>query len=233
MVSLCLLAWKRPEQLRKCIQSIRETADYPYELIINLDGGDDYNIPYCSQLVEQGLASKVVLVGGGNRGVGRSFQNCLGVAEGKYIFKVDTDLTFKDNWLSEAVKILENNPDVGTVSLFDYNHYDPNDNRFKPSECHLETRGDCIIVKDFVSSLYCFRREDVGKIMGMVYATVADDGNHLKLGKLAITKKDFVQNNGFGVNSVYVTMPDLNPEHAYKTPISDEPLVFLRGLQPK
>jgi len=42
-VSLCLLAYKRPQQLINCITSIRRSTKYPYELIVNMDGGDRDN----------------------------------------------------------------------------------------------------------------------------------------------------------------------------------------------
>ena len=230
--SICVLAYKRPQALIECLDSLRSTTDYPYELIVNLDGGDDFTRHYLQDQLGQGKISKLILNGGNNRGVGRSFQNCLAVAEGDYIFKVDADLTFEPNWLSTAIEVLDTHSGVGAVSLFDYNHYDPNDNRFKPSECHLEHSGNCIIVNDFVSSIYGFREKHSKDsiVLGM-----PDDGFHQWLkevvGHLAITEKDYVKNNGFGRKSVYVTMPDDNPEHAFKTKTYAQPLIFLSGLQ--
>lgn len=195
---------------------------------MNVDGGDSWAIGYLSELLNRGEISKLILISGNNRGVGRSFQNCLGVAEGDYIFKIDTDLVFKPNWLSKALLVLDNNPEVGAVSLFDYNYYDPNDDRFKPETCRLEERPDCYIVKDFVSSIYGFRKEDA---YGWFPHAMPDDGFHTKLqeqkGKLAITKENLVTNNGFGVyKSVYVSGTEENP---YKTPTYDEPLIFQKG----
>ncbi len=224
--SLCLLAYKRPGQLKECIDSIKRTADYPYELIVNVDGGDSWAVGYCSELLNNGTISKVILSSGENRGVGRSFQNCLGVAEGDYVVKIDTDLTFEPNWLSTAVRILENNSDIGAVSLFDYNHYDPNDDRFKPEECHRQIRNDCIVVKDFVSSIFGFKRMVLPEV-------IPDDGLHTTIASrfgagLAITKQDYVKNSGFGVGkSVYVTG---TPENPVKTPTHDKPNIFLSGL---
>lgn len=221
LASLCLLAYKRPQQLIECIQSLHQTADYPYELIVNLDGGDEYNIAFLTQELKMGRISKLILSCGNNRGVGRSFQNCLGVAEGDYIFKVDTDLLFKPNWLSTSVGILSNNPDVGAVSLFDYRNYDPNDNRFNI----MEEREDCNIVDDFVSSIYGFKHpytiED--------WVEIPDDGFHQSQGgKLAITKEDYVINRGFGVGkSVYISGTEEAP---FKTPTHDKGLIFKEGL---
>lgn len=215
LVSLCFLAYKRSDWLNTCINSCINTISKPCEIIVNLDGSDESNLSYLHNLFISKRISKLILNNGNNRGVGRSFQNCLGVAEGDYIFKIDTDLIFKDSWLTTSLSILENNPDVGAVSQFDYRHYDPNDKRFQV----LEERKDCLIVNDFVSSIYGFRKSDRIKI-----EPVSDDGNHTKLGKLAITKVDMVKNQGFGVNkSVYISGTE---DHPYKTPTFDQPLIL-------
>lgn len=219
--SLCLLAYKRPQQLKECLESLKKTADYPYELIINVDGNDSWSIGYLSELLDKNQISKLILNSGDNRGVGRSFQNCLGVTEGDYIFKLDTDLTFKPNWLSKTIKVLETNSDIGCLGLFDYNKWDPNDERFKPENNIIEKRENYYFVKDFVSCAYAFRSKDK-----QILEPVEDDGNHTKFNKLGLI--DLTDNVMFGVyKSTYVSGTEEKP---YKTPIHDEPLVFLKGL---
>jgi hypothetical protein len=113
--------------------------------------------------------------------------------------------------------------------LFDYNHYDPNDERFTPSANHLQEREDCIMVKDFVSSIYGFKNG----IKHSLPAIIPDDGLHQTIAArfgsgLAITKQDYIKNHGFGVHkSVYISGTEEAP---YKTPTFDEPLLFLKGL---
>jgi glycosyltransferase involved in cell wall biosynthesis len=215
--SLCVLAYKRPERLQSCLETLILTADYPYELIINLDGGDYENRILLAKYLNDGRLSKVIFSGGDNRGVGRSFANCIGVAEGQYIVKIDTDLTFSPHWLSTSVRILEDNPTIGALSLFNYRNYDPNDTRFEITG-DAEDR-DFYLVNDFVSSIYGFRRKDLVK-----GGWDQDDGFHSRLGQLAITKKDYVKNHGFGVTkSTYVSGTEDNP---YKTPTHDLPLLF-------
>ena len=223
--SLCLLAYKRPQQLKDCIQSLKQNTDYPYQLIVNIDGGDSWSIGYLTELLTQGKISNLIIAGGNNRGVGRAFQNCLAVAEGDFIFKLDTDLTFKPNWLSKAVKILETNTDIGCLGLFDYHKWDPNDERFKFENNIIEQRENCFIVKDFVSCAYVFRSKDK-----QIIEPIEDDGNHTKFNKLG-TKLgliDVTDNVMFGVyKSTYVSGTEEKP---YKTPVHNEPLVFLKGL---
>lgn len=213
--SLCVLAYKRPEWLAECLDSILATVDSPCEIIVNCDGGDRECFDVAERYFYKNRISKLIASNGKNRGVGVAFQNCLGVCEGDYVFKIDTDLVFKEKWLSTAVNILEKETLVGSVSLFNYRNYDPNDTRFQVlGESHLYLE-----VNDFVSSIYGFRSSDLSKI-----TPVQDDGNHTKLGKLAITKVDYVHNRGFGVTkSTYVSGTE---DHPYKTFTYNSPLVF-------
>jgi len=212
--SLCILAYKRPQELKVCLESLLQTIDYPCETIINFDGVEsmvDVMHTFPTKF------SKLIVNRGKNRGVGRSFKNCLGLAEGEFVFKVDSDIIFREKWLSRAVQVLTDNPDVGSVGLFDYNRQDVNDNRFKPENNVIEKRKDCLIVKDFVSSIYGFRRKDLD-----LNKEVYDDGAHQSFGKMALI--DLVDNKSWGFNSVYVTLkPDGT---AFKSPTHDEPLIF-------
>lgn len=213
--SLCILAYKRPEWLRECLDSILHTIDYPCEIIVNCDGGDRECYSVAREYFENNKISKLVLSNGKNRGVGTAFQNCLGVCEGDYIFKIDTDLIFREGWLSSAVSILENHLGVGAVSLFNYRNYDPNDTRFEITK----KEHDVLFVTDFVSSVYGFRKESLPLIV-----PVQDDGNHTKMGLLGITSVDLVHNRGFGVGkSVYLSG---TMEKPYKTPTFQSPLLF-------
>lgn len=212
--SLCILSYKRPQMLLECLESLHATLDFPCEIIINDDSST--NIGFLQHFLVSGKASKLVLSHGDNRGVGRSFQNCLGVAEGEYIFKIDTDIIFKKNWLSTCVNILENNPDVGSISPFNYKHYNPEEKRFNI----LEERADCFIVDDFVSSVYGFRN-----VPDQYPLFMPDDGFHQELGKLAITKEDLVSNQGFGLGKSVYVVPGEQGEPV-KAKIHYEPKLF-------
>lgn len=215
--SLCLLAYKRPKQLKDCIESIQKHTNSPYELIINIDGGDSWSVGYLTELLIQGKISKLILNGGKNRGVGRSFQQALSVAEGDIIVKLDTDLTFTPDWLLKTKNALESNADIGCIGLFDYNTWDPLDSRFQPSHNLIVQRENCDIVKDFVSCAYAFRAKDKHLI-----EPAQDDGNHQKFERLGLIH--VVNNSSFGVGkSVYVSGTQEAP---YPTPTCDTPLVF-------
>lgn len=134
-------------------------------------------------------------------GIGKAMHNCIAVSTGKYIVKLDTDIIYQPGWLEKAVTILETNPDLGALGLFDYRNYDAGDQRFGI----IEGRHNCFIVNDFVNSAYIFTR-DVWQKYG---DAMGDDGwqQHLRKEglKLAIPIEDLVANVGFGeVNSIYI-----------------------------
>lgn len=228
--SIIILSYKRPQMLIDCINSIHQTLDFPAEIIVNDDGGLNYSI--LQQFLLDKKISKLILNAGHNRGVGRSFQNGIGVSEGDFIIKCDSDLIFKPNWLSTAIKILENNRDIGTLSLFDYRNYDYEDKRFN----HIEERKDCFIVDDFVSSIYVGRRIDFETYLENM-GIMPDDGAHLEIGHMptdyefrfpryiAITKHDYINNTGFGEKSVYLTKDSDGTFH--KTETFDTPFLIL------
>lgn len=214
--SLCVLAYKRPEWLRECLDSLLQTVDYPCEIIVNCDGGDRECYSVAREYFENNKISKLLVSNGQNRGVGTAFKNCIGVCEGKYIFKIDTDLIFKEKWLSFSVK--EINKGV-ILSLFNYRNYDPNDKRFEI----ITERENVYIVNDFVSSVYGFESSAL-----KAYPFVGDDdGYHQTLSNyasLAIPKADLVHNRGFGIGkSVYISG---TMEKPYKTPTFQSPLLF-------
>lgn len=219
IASLCVLAYKRPFEFERCLQSLQASIDYPCEIIVNVDGGEEGNIEtriIAEDLFNQGLISKLIFNNGKNRGVGRSLQNCIGIAEGNYIVKVDTDLTFHPKWLSTGITVLQKYQDIGCISFFDYRNYDPKDERFN----HLEDLGDCFMVDDFVSSIFMFRSNQLDK-----RRTIPDDGMHQWFGKMAITHEDFVSNSGFGLGKSTYVVPD-SEGNPVKAETYSEPLVF-------
>ena len=179
-------------------------AGVNFELLIHDDGSDDEIKAFLSDLARKGKISYLIQNCGKNRGIGEAVRNCFKIASGDYLFKVDTDLEFKEGLLKKAVEILDNDS-IGAVSLFNYNHYDPNDGRFKIEQ----EKENCFIVSDFVSSIYGVRRDVYEKFKD----TLDTDGWHQIIkssGKdLAISKEDFVTNFGFGIErSVYLDKND-------------------------
>jgi len=183
---------------------INTESGYPMEVIVSDDGSDTEVKKYLFSLLEEKKISYLLLNGGKNRGIGTAVRNCFKIASGKYLFKLDTDLEFKENWLKEAIEILEQ-PNIGSVSLLNYNNYNPADDRFKTIQT-LEY-GDLKykIVTDFISCLYGVKREIYEKYKDHL----STDGWHKHIQiqgyDLAISREDKIVNFGFGENtSVYL-----------------------------
>lgn len=200
LASICLLAYERPEYLGKTLRNLAKTS-YPHELIVHNDGSSNIMV----KSVISAFSNKISFVidnCGKNMGVGWALKHCIGVSHGDYIVKYDADLECEPEWLTKGVEVLENNPDVIAVGFFNYRHYAPNDNRFNI----IEEREDCYIVDDFVNSAYLGRSETFKRDL----VKIEDDGFHQYLknnynSKLAITKKDYVANFGFGLGkSIYI-----------------------------
>lgn len=213
LVSICLLAYERPEYLGKTLRNLAKTS-YPHELIVHNDGSSNILV----KNVIDAFADRISFVIdnlGKNMGVGWALRHCIGVSHGEYIVKYDADLECETNWLDAGVSIMEKNSDVIAVGFFNYRNYAPNDNRFNI----LEEREDCYIVDDFVNSAYLARSEDFKNDI----TKIEDDGFHQYLKskhnkKLAITKRDYVANFGFGLGkSVYMT-PDGQKAVTYSEP---------------
>ncbi len=199
--SVCLLSYQRPDHLKRSLHSLLNTdPGFPMELIVNDDGSDPEVKDCLYELLRSGRISYLILNGGKNMGIGKSIQNCFRVASGDYLFKCDADLEYKPEWLKTAVTILDQ-PEVGCVSLFNYRHYSPHDDRFNV----LREYVGFYEVDDIVSSIYGVKRimfERYGDVLG-------EDGWHQYIKgqnyKLAISKEDMVTNFGFGLgNSIFV-----------------------------
>lgn len=204
--SVAILSYERYDFLVKMMTSLLKTkSGYPMEIIVHSDGSTDKRvIEYLQSLASQGKISYLIQNCGKNRGIGEAVRKCFKIASGKYLFKVDTDLEFKENWLKEAVEILER-PNVGSVSLLDYNNYNPEDKRFETIQT-LEY-GDLKykIVTDFISCLYGVKREIYEEFKNKLDT----DGWHKYIQSqgyyLAISNEDKIVNFGFGENtSIYL-----------------------------
>lgn len=199
--SICVLSYQRLDFLKRTMKSLLGTpSGYKMEIIVHDDGSDVEVKDYLYGLLKEKKISYLILNGGNNRGIGESIRNSFKISSGKYLFKLDTDLEFEENWLKEAIDILEDTH-IGAVSLFDYRHYDPMDDRFEV----LKETDKCKIVSDFVSSIYGVTRGVYEKFKHMLDT----DGWHQYIKEqrysLAITKEDKVHNFGFGIeNSIYM-----------------------------
>ncbi len=229
LASLCILSFNRPTYLRQTIISLKECTRYPYELIVVEDGSYvTGNADFLWELYKAKTISCLILNPGMNQGVGSSVNKAFGVAHGKYLIKLDSDLAYTQDWLGRVVEIMETFPEIGCFGLFSY-HYDPC--RWQDKLIRYEERNGIKIqvVEDFVGSTMVFPRavyEEFGDLIQGSYAHGADFMKKMEIKKggkwlaLPMPDQDLVKNYGFGL---------LNTSLVWKNQevkVSKVPLIF-------
>jgi len=173
-------------------------------------------------------------------GVGEAIHRLFSCAKGDYLVKLDADLKFKPDWLTLGITLLDKYPDIGTLGWFAYpvpSEHKITRNREDPSKDNtlIKVREDCEIVHDFVSSAMIIRREHWEKygIERGSEAFAEDIGLKKKMKAdgllMAITKKDYIENIGFGLEKSVVVTPDKMGQPQV-TRICKWPLLFKDGM---
>lgn len=233
--SLCILSYKRPDFLRETIQSIKQNTEFPYELLVHSDGSDTEWL-WIEDLMWAREISTAIFNTGSNMGVGEAIHRLFSCSKGDYLAKLDADLVFKPGWLTLGVSLLDKYADIGAVGWFAYPHPSEHKitrNRKDPSKDNslIEIREDCEIVHDFVSSAMLIRRKEWEKygIERGSEAFAEDIGLKERMKKdgllMAITKSDYIENVGFGLEKSVVVRPDRMGQPQV-TKICKWPLVF-------
>jgi glycosyltransferase involved in cell wall biosynthesis len=113
-VSVIVVTYRRPEALKRTVESFREHADIDYELIICDDGGSD---DHERQVIERLGADLVVwndLVG-----YGANANSGIRAARGRYLFHLEDDCVVAcgGHFLEAGIEVLDALPELG------YLHY--------------------------------------------------------------------------------------------------------------
>jgi len=216
--SLCVLSYKRIDFLRETIQSLKENTKFPAEILVHDDGSDETWL-FLEDLMWAREISTAIYNTGSNMGVGEAIHRLFSCAKGDYLVKLDADLQFRSNWLTLGVSLLDKYPDIGALGWFAYptpseHKITRNREDSRLDNTLIEVREDCEIVHDFVSSAMIIRREHWEKygIERGSEAFAEDIGlkERMKADGLlmAITKSDYIENVGFGLEKSVVVTPD-------------------------
>lgn len=222
--SLCVLSYNRPDMLARCLASIHETADMPFELIVHDDGSTDRRVYDILSGYAPAISTVITNRPGNNQGVGLAVERMFELASGDYLFKIDQDCTFEHGWLSEMCGLLDYG-EVGTVGGFRY-WLDPVDHR----KMLVRETTEYDVVEDYVSSVFgvsgltwdaygwkwtTHSEAFAEDVMFKRYLTEERGLIHV------LTKPDVVHNDGFGVGPSTVV-----PEHGKTHPIHRYPYLF-------
>jgi len=101
--------------LRVCLNSIYETADLPYDLLVFDNGSCEEARQYLADEYEQGRIQYLIF-SARNLGKGGAWNIILNGAPGEIISYADNDIHFLPGWLSRSMEILETYPNTGMVT---------------------------------------------------------------------------------------------------------------------
>lgn len=101
--------------LKVCLNSIRQTADLPYDLLV-FDNGSCAEV--CQYLLDEKKAGNIqyLILSEKNLGKGGAWNMILSGAPGEIIAYTDNDCLFYPGWLSRSIQVLETYPKVGMVT---------------------------------------------------------------------------------------------------------------------
>jgi len=101
--------------LKVCLNSIRETADLPFDLLVFDNGSCEEVIRYLADEKDQERIQYLML-SSKNLGKGGAWNMIFSGAPGEIIAYTDNDVQFYPGWLSKSVELIETYPNVGMVT---------------------------------------------------------------------------------------------------------------------
>lgn len=109
-LSIIVPVYNAEKYLKKCIESIFDNTENPFEVIIINDGSNDNSLKIIKELMKKYI--NIVLIDNFNNGV--SYSRNLGIrkAKGDYVMFVDADDELKKNWFDEIKNHVQENYDV-------------------------------------------------------------------------------------------------------------------------
>ena len=110
--------------MRKSIQSLLSTLDYPAEIIVVDNGNVAEDSKYFLDLITEGKIQHY-LRNATNMSFGYARNQGFKLADGDFISIVDNDIFFKKNWLTSCIDILEAYPDkkIYATPIYNVTHW--------------------------------------------------------------------------------------------------------------
>jgi glycosyltransferase involved in cell wall biosynthesis len=103
------------EILKICLNSIFLEKNYSFDVLVFDNGSCDEVISYLVK-EHQSKIIQYLILSEKNLGKGGAWNIIFDAAPGDYIVYLDSDVKFRENWLSESMKIINTYPNVGMVT---------------------------------------------------------------------------------------------------------------------
>ncbi|MDI1325080.1 MAG: glycosyltransferase family A protein [Algoriphagus sp.] len=113
LISIVIPCFNQAKYLEETVKSALSSKYQPKEIIIVNDGSTDSSIEIAKGLEES--HPEILLINQENSGVSRARNNGISHAKGKYILPLDGDDLISENYVPDAIQILENQSEVKVV----------------------------------------------------------------------------------------------------------------------
>ncbi len=112
-LSIIIPCYNHGQYLRDALDSIKACTDKDlYEVIILNDGStDNYTISLLQQISTEGYR----VINQQNQGLGAARNNAIAAARGMYILPLDSDNKIRPAYITESIKILDEQPGIAMV----------------------------------------------------------------------------------------------------------------------
>ncbi|MBI4688801.1 MAG: glycosyltransferase family 2 protein [Nitrospirae bacterium] len=116
-ISVIIPCYNHGEFLNEAIQSVLKSDFEEYEIIIVNDGSTDALTLEVFEELEREFENnqRVKIIHQDNLGLSAARNNGIKAAGGRYILPLDADNRIRPHYMSSAIKILDNNPELGVV----------------------------------------------------------------------------------------------------------------------
>lgn len=105
--------WNQLQNTKNCIDSIRKSTSYPYNLII-IDNASDKDVAlYLDSIKDENVT---ILRNKENQGFIKAVNQGIKVSSSEFVCILNNDTIVTSGWLNEMVNILDRNPSVGIVN---------------------------------------------------------------------------------------------------------------------
>ncbi len=110
LVSIVIPCYNQAKYLGETVQSVLTTDYTPIEVLIVNDGSNDSSLALAEKLSAENELIRVI--DQENSGVAAARNNGISASKGEFILPLDGDDLISENYISEAVRILQTNPEV-------------------------------------------------------------------------------------------------------------------------
>lgn len=160
LVSVVIPCYNQEKYLKETVESVLKSRYTSFEILIVNDGSTDHSLALAQNLADQHSSIRVLSFENG--GVAKARNLGIQAARGPYILPLDGDDLIHENYIEEAVKILEQKPSSKVVycQAVKFNEQGQKPWKLKPYSRYQLARDNMI----FVAAL--FRKSDWEKVGG-------------------------------------------------------------------